>query len=100
MALGALSGEFIVNRKAACYLPARAAKRYLDQGRLFLVPDTPVFPYPVWSVWRTDLDPDLEAVAEKALEHGDNHLLFRGELTADIPPSILQRFQTMKETGT
>ncbi len=68
MALGALSGEFIVNRKAACYLPARAAKRYLDQGRLFLVPDTPVFPYPVWSVWRTDLDPDLEAVAEKALE--------------------------------
>ena len=67
MALGAMTADYIVMRRKAAYLPARYIKRYLDEGRLHLVPNAPVFPYPVWSVWRDDLDDDIRAVAEPAL---------------------------------
>jgi DNA-binding transcriptional LysR family regulator len=67
MALGALGAEYIVNRKAAAYLPARYVKKYLDSGQLHLVPDAPRFPYPVWAVWRDDMDPDVRRVATNVL---------------------------------
>ena len=67
MALGALAAEFIVNREGAAYLPARYVKRYLDEGRLFLVPGAPRFPYPVWAVWREDTEPDLRDLADGVL---------------------------------
>ncbi|WP_366510935.1 hypothetical protein [Yoonia sp.] len=44
-----LVAEYIVNRRAAAYLPARHVKKYLDSGHLHLVPDAPRFPYPVWA---------------------------------------------------
>jgi hypothetical protein len=31
------------------------------------VPEAPVFPFPVWSVWRDDLDPALAATAQTCL---------------------------------
>lgn len=65
--LGAMVAEFIVNRQAAAYLPARYVKKYLDSGQLHLVPDAPCFPYPVWAVWREDLDPVLRDAAKKVL---------------------------------
>ena len=65
--LGAMVAEYVINRRAAAYLPARYVKPYLDSGRLHLVADAPRFPYPVWAVWRDDLDPDLRAVAMAAL---------------------------------
>jgi len=67
MALGALAAEYIVNRKAAAYLPARSVKRYMDAGNLHLVADAPRFPYPSWVVWREDLETDIAAVARTAL---------------------------------
>lgn len=67
LSLGALGAEFIRRRQLAAYLPARYVKRYLDAGELHLVPDMPTFPYPVWAVWREDLEPDLKDVASKAL---------------------------------
>ncbi|WP_342077645.1 LysR substrate-binding domain-containing protein [Yoonia sp. SS1-5] len=66
--LGAMAAEYIVNRQAAAYLPARYVKRYLDAGQLHLVPDAPRFPYPVWAVWREDLDPALRNGAALALQ--------------------------------
>jgi LysR family transcriptional regulator, flagellar master operon regulator len=68
LSLGAMAADYVVMRRAAAYLPARYIKRYLDEGRLHLVPDAPVFPYPVWSIWRDDLDPDIRTVAERALD--------------------------------
>lgn len=65
--LGAMVAEYIKNRKAAAYLPARYVKPYLDSGELHLVPEAPRFPYPVWAVWREDLDSDLRQLAETAL---------------------------------
>ena len=67
LALGALGAEYIINRKAAAYLPARYVKKHLDSGQLHLVPDAPRFPYPVWAVWRDDLDVDIRKVAAQAL---------------------------------
>ncbi len=68
LAMGALSARFIVSRDYAAYLPARYAKRYLDDGRLHIVEGAPSFAYPVWSVWRDDLDEDIADVARKTLE--------------------------------
>lgn len=67
MALGALAGDYIVNRRAIAYLPARAAKRRLDAGKLHIVADAPRFPYPSWVVWRDDLDDDIAQVARSTL---------------------------------
>lgn len=65
--LGALVAEFVVNREGAAYLPARYVKKYLDSGQLHLVPDAPRFPYPVWAVWREDLDPEIRQTADSIL---------------------------------
>lgn len=67
MSLGAMVADYVISRKAAAYLPARYIKRYLDTGELHLVPNAPVFPYPIWSVWRDDLDRDIYRVAETSL---------------------------------
>lgn len=67
LALGAMAADYVVNRRAAGYFPAGYIKRYLDDGRMHLVAEAPVFPFPVWSVWRDDLDPDIRATAEAAL---------------------------------
>ncbi|WP_339644302.1 LysR family transcriptional regulator [Jannaschia helgolandensis] len=65
--LEALGVEYIVNRRAAAYVPARSAKRHLDAGRLHLVPGAPVFPYPVWAVFRDDLPDDIRQIALETL---------------------------------
>ena len=67
LAMGALSARFILGRDFAAYLPARYAKRYIDSGRMHLVPGAPSYPYPAWSVWRDDLDEDLADVAQRTL---------------------------------
>ena len=66
--LGAMAAEYVVNRQAAAYLPARYIKKYLDSGQLHLVPDAPRFPYPVWAVWRDDLDPEIRDIAKQVLQ--------------------------------
>ena len=67
LALGSLSARYILSRPYAAYLPARYAKRYVDDGRLHLVSDAPVFAHPSWSVWREDLSGELLNVAQKTL---------------------------------
>ncbi len=67
MAMGALSGRFIVHRDLAAYLPARYARRYIEAGRFHLVEGAPSYTYPAWSVWRDDLDDNLADVAQKTL---------------------------------
>ncbi|MCB2109590.1 MAG: LysR family transcriptional regulator [Defluviimonas sp.] len=67
LALGALAAEFVVRREGAAYLPARYVKRYLDANQLHLVAGAPAFPYPIWAVWREDLEADVIDVTKKAL---------------------------------
>ncbi|SFR36454.1 DNA-binding transcriptional regulator, LysR family [Yoonia tamlensis] len=67
LSLGAMAAEYIVNRRSSAYLPARYIKKYLDSGQLHLVADAPRFPYPIWAVWRDDLDPALTKLAKQEL---------------------------------
>jgi len=67
LSLGAMAADYVIGRGKAAYLPARYIKRYLDDGQLHLIPDAPAFPYPVWAIWRDDLEPVVRAVAESAL---------------------------------
>ncbi|ALI56192.1 DNA-binding transcriptional regulator, LysR family [Celeribacter marinus] len=66
--LGALAADYIMNRRASAYLPARAVKRRVDAGNLHIVADAPRFEYPSWVVWRDDVDPDLALRAKAALK--------------------------------
>ena len=65
--LGAMAAEYLVQRERAAYLPARYVERYLDSGHLHLVPGAPVFPFPIWSVWRDDLDPEVAEIGRETL---------------------------------
>lgn len=67
MALGALAMDYIVNRRAAAYLPARAVRRHLDAGKLHVVAEAPRFAYPAWVIYRDDLDPEIAGVARATL---------------------------------
>ncbi len=94
--LGAMTANFIRGRGLATYVPARSIKPQLDRGELYLVPDAPVFPYPVWAVWRTDLPPDLadlalttlRQVAQGALSEQDD-IIHRLEDISDDPLETL-----------
>jgi LysR family transcriptional regulator, flagellar master operon regulator len=66
--MGVLSALYIINRRCAAYLPARYVKRFLDEGSLHVVKGTPHFAYPIWSVWREDLEQDIADVAKKTLK--------------------------------
>ncbi len=67
LAMGGLTARFLIDRGLAGYLPASYANHYIETGDLFAVPDTPAFDYPVWAVWRDDLDEDIADVARKSL---------------------------------
>ena len=67
MGLGTLGAEYIVNRHKAAYMPARGVQRHIEAGKLFPVPDAPRFPYPVWAVWRDDVDQMIAESAKKCL---------------------------------
>lgn len=66
--MGVLSAYYIMDRHCAAYLPARFVKRFIDEGTLHIVADAPIFAYPIWSVWREDLEEDIANVARKTLE--------------------------------
>ncbi|EPX81121.1 LysR family transcriptional regulator [Litoreibacter arenae] len=77
--LGALTADFIKRRGLAAYQPARYVKREIDAGNLWLVPDAPVFPYPVYVVWREDIDEDLWGGAMEILEQVVDQLVHEQE---------------------
>lgn len=67
MALGALTGDYLIGRDASAYLPARHVQSYLEAGFLHLVPAAPRFAYPIWAVWREDIDPAVADLARQTL---------------------------------
>lgn len=84
-AIGVLVTGYLIRRGLAGYLPGRFAARYIEEGRLHLVSDAPHFTYPVWVVWREDIDPHLQDVARKTLS--DTATTITEEI-ADITDSI------------
>ncbi len=69
LGLGALSTDYIVRRGLAAYLPARSILHHLQDGLLHRVPGAPAIPFPVWSVWRDDADPEIVNGEVSILRH-------------------------------
>lgn len=93
MSLGALAADYVINRRAAAYLPARFIQRNLDAGELHLVPTAPRFPYPIWIVWRDDTDPIIRALADKTLADVTHEL-------DDIQDNILKKLDNLRHSNT
>lgn len=93
LALGSLGADYVLNRGLAAYLPARTVKHHLDAGRLHLVPDAPRFPFPVYVVWREDLD---ERIAGPALEA----LRATAQAADDEQGAVLEELAALAEDGT
>lgn len=99
MALGTLAADYIVNRYAAAFLPARSVKRHLDTGKLHIVADAPRFPYPSWAVFREDLDKELAGLARDTLRsvvqdaQKEQEIVIENlEMIGDFDPARHQRF--------
>lgn len=73
-AIGVLVAGYLIRRGLAGFMPGRFVARYIEEGRLSLVADAPHFTYPVWVVWREDIDPHLLSVAKKTLSETANDI--------------------------
>lgn len=82
-ALGAMSVDYLLSREYAAYVPARSVDRLLGSGDLHLVADAPRFPYPIFHVWREDLDEEIIAVARNTLHQIAQGLEVRQEKIMD-----------------
>jgi len=63
LALGTLSARYVIEHNRAAYFPARFIEDEVEDGRLHIVKDAPVFPFPVYAVWHSDADSELIARA-------------------------------------
>lgn len=84
LAMGSLGAWFARNRGLASYMPARFARRHMDEGSLHLVKDAPSYAYPAWVIWREDSEAELRDVASRTLREAV------AEAEAEIVDLLLQ----------
>ncbi|MDH3472177.1 MAG: LysR family transcriptional regulator [Rhodospirillales bacterium] len=63
LSLGALGLAYVLENRRAGYFPKRVVRSHLDRGRLHLVEEAPVFPYPAYVIYDLGLEQDLIDVA-------------------------------------
>ena len=64
--IGPMTVNYLLNIGGTAYMPRRLVEPLLTSKRLYLVPEIPVFAFPVHVVWR---DKIKEVLIEKALTH-------------------------------
>ena len=57
--LGALSVDYLLKVEGSGYMPKRLIEDHLKQELLYIVDDAPVFSYPAYAVYSTDLDDEF-----------------------------------------
>ena len=57
--LGALSVDYLLKVSGSGYMPKRLIEEHLNRGQLFIVEDAPVFSYPAYAVYSTDLHEEI-----------------------------------------
>ncbi len=67
LSLGALGLEYVLENRRSGYFPRRVVKPMIDKGRIHLVPDAPVFPFPAYVVYDTGLEANVLAIALEEL---------------------------------
>ena len=60
--LGGMALNWIIERRAAGYLPERLARPALEDGRVLRVDHLPHFEFPAYALWRTRADFDADAI--------------------------------------
>jgi DNA-binding transcriptional LysR family regulator len=63
LSLGTLSARYVIEHHRSAYFPVRFIENEIADGSLHLVPDAPVFPFPVYAVWSSEADTQLIARA-------------------------------------
>jgi LysR family transcriptional regulator, flagellar master operon regulator len=56
-----------LGRPPAAYLPARHGRKPLEAGIRCRVKDAPTFAHSFWVIWRSDIEPAVQAVAARTL---------------------------------
>ena len=59
LSLGPLALNFIVEEKRAAYFPSRLVRKHINDGLVHVVPEAPVFPFPVYVIWNSERNPPL-----------------------------------------
>ena len=67
LSLGSLALNYVLRNKRSGYFPKRVVERHLQEGKLFLVPEAPVFPFPAYVIYQKDLEADLIALSLQEL---------------------------------
>ncbi|WP_331346103.1 LysR family transcriptional regulator [Cellvibrio sp. UBA7661] len=63
---GLLALEYLLQRSGTGYFRARVVQRYIEEKKLFPVPNAPEFTYPIYAIYR---DSDTSATVHKAIEN-------------------------------
>jgi len=66
---GPLALQHLLVNEGAAYLPRRIVRPMLEDGRLFEVPDMPVFSWPVYIVYADTSDEEQFAIARQGLHY-------------------------------
>lgn len=57
--LGLRSALWLVQKRMAGFLPEKAVAKFLAEGALTRIDDTPTFDFPAYACWRSDMDEEL-----------------------------------------
>ena len=59
LSLGTLSARYVIEHNRSAYFPARFIEDEITDGSLHLVPDAPIFPFPIYAVWSNESNTEL-----------------------------------------
>ena len=65
LGIGPLALNFVLERERAAYFPARVVRPFIDDGKLHVVSQAPVFPFSAFVVWQAS---DATSLSERVLE--------------------------------
>ena len=64
---GLLALEYLLECSGTGYFRARVVQRYIEEKKLFLVPNAPEFTYPIYAIYRDNDTPDAIHLAISSL---------------------------------
>ncbi len=92
LSLGALGINYVLENGRTAYFPRRVVRSHLNEGRLHLVDQAPVFPFPAYVVYDLGLEPDLLEIAMAELRRiaadVEESSSGREILGAEVPPIL------------
>lgn len=106
LALGTLAARYVVEHGRAAYFPARFIEEEVEEGTLHLVPDAPIFPFPVYAVWNTESDTALVQRALVSLrriagrvEEDQQEMLEEAGLDSNMAPRLIDVIEVGGDEG-